>query len=463
MQPGGGLGAMGSSVRSGAELRRTTVVATIAAALVAALTFMVGLLEEPPRSTLEQLDLVLVVLGGALFVGGGVLRTARWRVAEEQHSLLMGTALIVLGGLAIPLTSLAGIVMGADDRSMLRAATALLTTGVTMTLVVRALTTRGDRPPHPLRVMVGSAVAAIGLFSGVLVLHLWAPHLLHSESLPPRVVRGGLLAVAWLYVGLEAALRSEQRPWAGKVAPLLGCMGVAEVLRVVGVYRPDGIWELTAGALVATLAAITAHRALVDLDRTPGGGHEDEVIRTTMRARSRAADLGGTAPLEHLLLRGDLVESVDFDVAAVVAEVLEDHRAAGVEVEVDVAPAQAHGRPAELATALLSLLANARDHGGGRAVVRTVARAGRVEVEVADFGPGLVDGQVATLFERGPGLGLHVSRTLMRQQGGDLQLRRHHGGATFAVVLDAARAPTPSAEAEARWLDGRRPVSPCAG
>jgi hypothetical protein len=457
-----GAGAMKSAVRTGANMRRPVVVATVAAALVAPLTFTVGLLEDSPSSTLEQLDLVLVVLGGALFLGSGVLRTAGWRVLGEQRSLLMGTALIVLGGLAIPLTSLAGVVMGADDRSMLRAATALLTTGVTMTLIVRALTTRGDKSPHALPVLVGSAVAAIVLFTGVLVVHNWAPHLLHSESLPPPVVRGGLLAVAWLYVGLEAALRSEQRPWAGKVAPLLGCMGVAEVLRVVAVYRPDGIWELAAGALVATLAAITAHRALLDLE---GGATEWEHCAgvTTMRDRSRTAHLGGTAPLEHLLLRGDRVESVDFDVAAVVAEVLEDHRSAGIEVELDIAPAHAHGRPADLATALLILLANARDHGGGRAVVRTVKRPGRVEIEVADFGPGLVDGQVATLFERGPGLGLHVSRTLMRQQGGDLQLRGHHGGAAFAVVLDAARAPTPSTGAEARWLDGRWPVSSCAG
>ena len=57
----------------------------------------------------------------------------------------------------------------------------------------------------------------------------------------------------------------------------------------------------------------------------------------------------------------------------------------------------------------------------------------------------LSDGQLATLFQRGArgpgsqgsGLGLHVSRVLMRQLGGDVQLRRHHGGATFALVLPA--------------------------
>ena len=458
-----GAGAMKTAVRTGVSLRRPVVAATVAATLGAPLTFTVVLLDTSPNGTLEQLTLALVVLGGALFLGSGLLRTARWRVAGDQRSLLMGTALIVLGGLAIPLTSLAGAIMGADDRSMLRAATALLTTGVTMTLIIRALTARGDKQPRPLLVVLGSVVAAVALFATVLVTHVWAPHLLHSESLPPPVVRGGLLAVAWLYVGLEAALRSEQRPWAGKVAPLLGCMGVVEVLRVVAVYYPDGVWELAGSGLMATLAAITAHRALVDLEQATVAERGQDSSVAAMRHRLRTAGPVGIAPLEHLLVRGDRAESVDFDAAAVIADVLEDQRSHGVEIELDVAPAQVHGRPADLATALLSLLANARDHGGGRAVVRTVESGGRVEIQVADTGPGLADGQVATLFQRGSGLGLHVSRTLMRQQGGDLQLRSHHGGAAFALVLDAARAPTPSAGAGARWLDGRWPVSPCAG
>jgi signal transduction histidine kinase len=439
------------------------VVATVAAVLGALLTLTVALLDTPPTGPIEQLTRVLVILGGALFLGGGVLRTARWRVTGDQRSLLMGTALIVLGGLAIPLTGLAGVIMGADDRSMLRAATAVLTTGVAMTLVVRALVSRGDKQPHAVLVVAGSVAAAVALFATVLVVHASAPHLLHSESLPPKVVRGSLLAVAWLYVGLEATLRSEQRPWAGKVAPLLGCMGVAEVLRVVAAYYPDGIWELAGGALLAALAAITAHRALVDLDAAAGADRARQAVVAALHQPLRPTGVGEVAHLEHLLVRGDRGESVDFDVDLVVADVVAELRSRGVLVELDVEPARVHGRPADLTTALRNLLANVHDHGGGRAVVRTVGAPGRVEILVADDGPGLADGQVATLFERGPGLGLHVSRTLMRQQGGDLQLRGHHGGAAFALVLDAARAPAPSAGAEARWLDGRLPVSPCAG
>jgi hypothetical protein len=438
-------------------------VATAAAALGALLTLTVALLDAPPTGPIEQLTRVLVILGGALFLGGGVTRAARWRVSGDQSSLLMGTALIVLGGLAIPLTGLAGVIMGPDDRSMLRAATALLTTGVTITLVVRALISRGDKQPHAVVVVAGSVAAALALFAGVLVVHTWAPHLLHSESLPPKVVRGSLLAMAWLYVGLEATLRSEQRPWAGKVAPLLGCMGIAEVLRVVAAYHPDGIWELAGAALLAALAAVTAHRALLDLDAATDADRARQAVVAAMQHPLRPPTPGEITHLEHLLVRGDRGEPVDFDVEAVVTEVVADLRCQGVLVELDVEPFRVHGRPADLATALRNLLANVHDHGGGRAVVRTVEAPGRVEIHVADHGPGLADGQVVTLFQRGPGLGLHVSRTLMRQQGGDLQLRSHHGGADFALVLDAARAPAPSSGAGARWLDGRLPVSPCAG
>ena len=458
-----GAGAMESAVRAGSSSRGAVAAATAAAALGALLTLTVAVLDDPPAGPVEQLTRILVVLGGALFLAGGVLRTARWRVAGDQRSLLMGTALIVLGGLAIPLTGLAGVIMGADDRSMLRAATAVLTTGVTMTLVVRALTARGDKPPHPLLVVAGSVAATLALFTALLVVHTWAPHLLQSESLPPKVVRGTLLAVAWLYVGLEAALRSEQRPWAGKVAPLLGCMGVAEVLRVVAASYDDTSWDLAAGALVTGIAAITAHRAMVDLDAASVAVGAGRVAASTLQERLRPPRLGEIAHLEHLLVRDDRAESVDFDVDLMVRDVVADLHSHGVSVELDVRPTRAHGRPADVATALRNLLANARDHGDGHAVVRTLDAAGRLEIHVADHGPGLADGQVATLFQRGSGLGLHVSRTLMRQQGGDLQLRSHHGGAVFALVLDAARAPAPSTGAGARWLEGRLPVSPCAG
>ena len=490
----GGRGAMHQTRQSASapSVRALLAITAVAVGGCALLATVLAQLDVHASSVAEHVTQVLGVVGAALFLGAGVLRVARWRVAGDVRSLLMGAALVVLGGLVIPLTSLAGVLMGSDEQSLLRAATAVTTTCVVLALVMRALTTHDDDQPHAGRLLAWSALACLVLFAGVVALDAWAPQALHAETLAPRVVRGTLLAVAWLYVGLEAALRSEDRPWAGRVAPLLGCMGVAELLQVASVYH-DGGWVLASAGLVAALAAVTAHRSLVDLDEAATTGqarleavssalHEtrvgmsqhhawrEEMVHDARNAlagvraalttlerydgvldgptseRLRTAALGEISHLEHLIIRSERTESVDFDVAGVVTNVVEAQRANGVEVTLHAAPFRAHGRPGDLATSLQNLLVNARDHGGNQVSVHTVTVAGRVEVHVSDQGPGLSESQLTTLFQRGArgpashgsGLGLHVSRTLMRQQGGDLQLRRHHGGAVFVLVLNAA-------------------------
>lgn len=459
--PIGGRGVMHQTRQSASapSVRVLLVITAVAVCVCALPATVLAQLDVPATSIAEHVSQVFGVVGAALFLGAGVLRVARWRLAGDVRSLLMGAALVVLGGLVIPLTSLAGVLMGTDEHSLLRAATAVTTTCVVLALVMRALTTHDDDQPHAGRLLAWSAVTCLVLFAGVVTLDVWAPHALRAETLAPRVVRGTLLAVAWLYVGLEAALRSEDRPWAGRVAPLLGCMGVAELLRVASIYH-DGAWELASAGLVAALAAITAHRSLVDLDEaaTTGPPHLEAVasaLHETRLGMSQHQSLTEISHLEHLIIRSERTESIDFDVAGVVTDVVEAQRANGVEVTLHAADFRAHGRPGDLATSLQNLLVNARDHGGNQVNVHTVTVSGRVEVHVSDQGPGLTESQLATLFQRGArgpashgsGLGLHVSRTLMRQQGGDLQLRRHQGGAVFVLVLKAAR---PLAMAQAR-------------
>lgn len=258
---------MDSTARAAAPpVRPCLLVAAVASGLCALLAAIPAVLDARSDGTLGHVTDVYVVLGSALFLGAGVLRVARWRIAHDQRSLLMGVALIVLGGLAMPLTSVAGVIMGEDEQSLLRAVTAVLTTGVTVVLVVRALNGGGDQGGQPVVVLLGATVAAVALFGAASGLHVGAPHLLDSEDLSPKVLRGSLLATAWLMVACEAVMRGRERPWARQVAPLLGCMGVAELLRVVAVYHPDAAWELAGAALVSALAAVAAHRALTDLD-----------------------------------------------------------------------------------------------------------------------------------------------------------------------------------------------------
>ena len=65
---------------------------------------------------------------------------------------------------------------------------------------------------------------------------------------------------------------------------------------------------------------------------------------------------------------------------------------------------------------------------------------------MSDHGPGVPEALGPSIFDRGAradpdrgtGLGLHVSRRLLRQQLGDLSLLSHGRGSTFAMRLPAA-------------------------
>ena len=104
--------------------------------------------------------------------------------------------------------------------------------------------------------------------------------------------------------------------------------------------------------------------------------------------------------------------------------------------------------PVQLGQIMLNLLTNAVQamHGKGRIVVRARAENGGVRYEVADSGPGIPAQNMEKVFEplfttkaRGIGLGLAVSRTLARANGGELEAVSTPGqGATFTLTLPAA-------------------------
>ena len=75
--------------------------------------------------------------------------------------------------------------------------------------------------------------------------------------------------------------------------------------------------------------------------------------------------------------------------------------------------------------------------------VRTLTGRGQVVVEVADTGPGISEEVASRLFQPfvttksgGMGVGLSISRRIIRSHGGDLTVRRNEsGGATFSFTL----------------------------
>ena len=104
--------------------------------------------------------------------------------------------------------------------------------------------------------------------------------------------------------------------------------------------------------------------------------------------------------------------------------------------------------PIQAGQIVFNLLTNAVQalDGSGRVEVHAREQDGRVEIVVSDNGPGVPSENAERIFEplfttkaRGIGLGLAVSRTLARANGGDLTLYQSGGvGATFILALEPA-------------------------
>jgi two-component system sensor histidine kinase KdpD len=106
--------------------------------------------------------------------------------------------------------------------------------------------------------------------------------------------------------------------------------------------------------------------------------------------------------------------------------------------------------------ALSNLLLNAAAYApAGSAITAAAHRAGgRLELTVSDQGPGIPPDQRERVFEKfyrlpgspagGTGLGLHITRSLLRAQGGDASVRpAQGGGAEFVLSLPILEAPAP--------------------
>lgn len=96
--------------------------------------------------------------------------------------------------------------------------------------------------------------------------------------------------------------------------------------------------------------------------------------------------------------------------------------------------------PVHYETALEELLVNARAFDSGPLAITVTSRGGAVVTEVRDHGPGLsIDPERATApyvttRADGTGLGLAIVQTLMRANGGGLELRNADGGGCIAAL-----------------------------
>jgi signal transduction histidine kinase/ActR/RegA family two-component response regulator len=127
-------------------------------------------------------------------------------------------------------------------------------------------------------------------------------------------------------------------------------------------------------------------------------------------------------------------------------------------LDTSIPPALGHfGRVEQV---LVNLLSNAVDAMRGappphRLTVESWSADGIVSVAVTDTGPGVPPGVGARLFRpfvtskgtRGTGLGLYISRQIVREAGGELVLEPTDSGARFVMSLPAVRRAAPRLEA----------------
>jgi len=111
------------------------------------------------------------------------------------------------------------------------------------------------------------------------------------------------------------------------------------------------------------------------------------------------------------------------------------------------------GDPEALKQSLLNLLSNAEKYSGNQKAIEVEIHQGQswVFVDVMDRGKGVPHSQAKRIFEefyrgddsltakvRGSGLGLSITRRILRDHGGDvLYLPREGGGSIFRIQLPA--------------------------
>jgi C4-dicarboxylate-specific signal transduction histidine kinase len=185
----------------------------------------------------------------------------------------------------------------------------------------------------------------------------------------------------------------------------------------------------------------------------------DDTLNKAADEAQRAARV--VQQLREFFRRG-ATNTTSVDVATLVAEVVETVRNRAILAEVQVEVVVPHGLApldadqTQLAMVLHNLLVNAIEAivsgGSTHRVVRLelIDLGDAVRIVVEDSGPGIAPEIEATMFEpfatskpEGMGLGLAISRTLVRAHGGDLAAEPRAGGGT-RFVLSLPREARPS-------------------
>jgi two-component system, OmpR family, sensor kinase len=210
---------------------------------------------------------------------------------------------------------------------------------------------------------------------------------------------------------------------------------------------------------------LTSVRGFAELFRRGAAERPDDLAIVMSRIEAEAVRMG--VLVEDLLLlarldQGRAIERQPVDVAALVGELVDDHRMLHpdwpIELQAGEVP-EVPGDELRLRQAIGNVLANARLHtpAGTPIEVSVSRRSDDVVVEIADRGPGIPADELERVFERffradpsrarasgGSGLGLSIVASIVEAHGGRVEAEnRPDGGAVFRLVLPSGSDPVP--------------------
>ena len=482
------------------------VLVVLAAASVTALA--AGLLAATGFSTgFRPVADAFGVLATALFFGAGTLRYARWRVTGEAYIGANSAALLVFALATLPMAMAVRPFGDATTVTVLSSLARFAAALVVAAIFGQALrTVEIDSRLRPRQIAVRGLIAAVGAFVVMVGLALIGDAPLLS-SLAVSSALELLSAGIWLASAALCARAAWERRSASVVwtSAVLAMLGAAAIMRAAS--RSGGVsWQVAAALLTAVAASAAVVNASADIQETLAG-ESDELLTTsgaladaerlildvearreelvhdagsmigalraastTLGRHAEELDAGTTRQLRtamdvELERLGHLIEGPrprpvgSFEVASALEHVIAVLQNEGLGIDNQLDRRAAVGRPDDLSDVVHNLIVNARRHApGSRVVVRCATVGHTVRIYVEDRGPGVAAGLLPRVFERGVtcspgvghGLGLHVARRVMRDQGGDLELMQRPGGGTSAVASLPASASGSSAVEPAR-------------
>jgi PAS domain S-box-containing protein len=198
-------------------------------------------------------------------------------------------------------------------------------------------------------------------------------------------------------------------------------------------------------------AVYGAAQTLLSRERSLGEEKQRDLLEMIAAQALRLSQITDEILLATRLERGAVkIEAQPVDVGELARSTV-----AAMAVDADVAvegEGRAIGSPDRIQQVLVNLLDNAVKYGGPPIDVRVERGGEETRILVSDGGPGIPFAEQRLVFERfyrsgpaltrspgGTGLGLYISRELVRRMGGQISVRSQPGaGATFVIELPRA-------------------------